>query len=107
MTDLIHPETGDQPGCSLRELCERIALDEQFVIQCVEHGIARVEGQQTVEWTFSTEAVLRIRKAWRLHRDLDLHISSLGLVLELLDDRDTLQQEVLSLRRRLREWEQA
>jgi hypothetical protein len=46
-----------------------------------------------------------LRKAHRLHRDLDVHIDSLGLILELLDDRDALHHEVAALRRRLSQWE--
>jgi chaperone modulatory protein CbpM len=90
---------------TLIELCECSALDEQFVIACVEHGVAPTSGTQVVEWIFSQTAVLRLQKAWRLHRDLDLQIDSLPLVLELLDERDQLLQEIAALRQHLRHWE--
>ena len=107
MTDNIQPEDMlDHVVCTLAELCERCAFDEHFVIQCVEHGIAQVSGQHAVEWTFSAASARRIRKAWRLHRDLDLHLGSLALILELLDERDRLHQEVMELRLRLARWEQ-
>ncbi len=107
MIDDIHPE--DLQGvvdCTLRELCLRGTLNEHFVIQCVEHGIAQVSGHQTLEWIFPAAAIPRLQKAWRLHRDLDLHMSCLALVLDLLEDRDHLLREVAELRRRLAQWEQ-
>ena len=90
---------------TLIELCACSALDEQFVVDCVEHGIASSSGTQVVEWTFSQDAVLRLQKAWRLHRDLELQVSSLALVLELIDERDRLLQEIAALRHHLSHWE--
>lgn len=107
MIDILYPEAPeDLTVCTLQELCERIAaVDEGFIVQCVEHGIAQVRGAVPEEWRFTSTAVLRIRKAHRLHRDLDLQIDSLGLVLELLDERDSLLQQITTLQRRLQQWE--
>jgi chaperone modulatory protein CbpM len=105
MSDLIIGIVDDLSGCTVEELCQRIALERQFVEQCVEQGIAEVVGASAADWIFTTSAILRIRKAWRLHRDLDIQVSNLALVLELLDERDLLQQQVAILRGRLQEWE--
>lgn len=107
MSDVLHPEAPeDLVMCTLQELCERIAaVDEHFIVQCVEQGIAHVRGRDPGEWLFTSTAVLRIRKAYRLHRDLDLQIDSLGMVLELLDERDSLRQQIDALQRRLQQWE--
>jgi chaperone modulatory protein CbpM len=91
--------------CSLDDLCRRTRLEERFVIECVEHGVAHAGGQDLVAWRFSMTTILRLQKAWRLHRDLDLQVSSLALVLDLLDERDQLLQEIADLRSRLSRWE--
>jgi len=91
-------------SCTLQELCQRIALEEHFIVHCVQQGIAEVSGLQP-DWLFSTTAALRIRKAWRLHRDLEVHLDNLVLTLELLDERDQLLQGVATLRQRLAHWE--
>jgi chaperone modulatory protein CbpM len=91
--------------CNLDDLCRRTRLDEAFVIECVEHGVAPVSGQEVVAWRFSMTAILRLQKAWRLHRDLELQVSGLALVLDLLEERDQLLQEIEDLRRRLAHWE--
>lgn len=105
--EVVHPGESDPANWSLQELCQRQGFDEHFIVECVEYGIAQVPGRQPLEWTFSGTAVLRMQKAWRLHRDLDIHISNLGLVLELLDQRDALEQQVAFLRDRLSRWEPA
>lgn len=91
--------------CSLEDLLLRTHLDERFVIECVEHGVAHASGHEAVAWRFSMTAILRLQKAWRLHRDLELQINSLALVLDLLEERDQLQQEIADLRYRLSHWE--
>jgi chaperone modulatory protein CbpM len=102
--DLIHTDDA-LAFCSLDDLCRRTRLDEGFVVECVEHGVAHVAGQEVLAWRFSMTAILRLQKAWRLHRDLDLHVSNLPLVLDLLEERDQLLQEIEDLRLRLRHWE--
>lgn len=94
----------DQDPCSLPELCRRGSLEEFFVVQCVEHGVADASGP-VAEWVFPARAVLRIHKAWRLHRDLDIQIGSLALMLELLEERDQLREQVAVLLQRLQQWE--
>jgi chaperone modulatory protein CbpM len=102
--DLVH--TDDVLAfCSLDDLCRRTRLDERFVVECVEHGVAHVAGQEALAWRFSMTAILRLQKAWRLHRDLELQVSNLALVLDLLEERDQLLQEIADLRGRLAHWE--
>lgn len=104
MTDSLHAEIfNDLVACTLRDLCQ--VFDEHFIVQCVEQGIAPVTGRAAPEWRFPATSVLRIRRAWRLHRDLDVQFSSLPLVLELIDERDLLHREVIALRQRLGQWE--
>lgn len=91
--------------CNLDDLCRRTRLDERFVVECVEYGVAPVAGKEVLDWRFSMTAILRLQKAWRLHRDLELQISSLALVLDLLEERDQLLQEIAELRGRLGHWE--
>lgn len=102
---IITIDDHDWSGCSLDELCERCAFDRVFVEQCVEHGIAEVSGTLASDWQFSAGAVLRLRKAWRLHRDLDIQLGNLVLILELLEERDRLQLEVSLLQQKLQKWE--
>lgn len=93
--------------CSFTELCQRSNLDSDFVVQCVEVGIADPQGDSPVEWSFTSSAAVRIQKAYRLQRDLEIDLNGLAVVLDLLDEVETLQEELGSLRKRLAHWERS
>lgn len=102
---VIHDDNDALALCTLADVCLRTRLAEPFIIECVEQGVAQVAGQESVAWRFSMTAILRLQKAWRLHQDLELQVGSLALVLDLLEERDQLRQEIADMRRRLRHWE--
>ena len=53
---------------SLHELCQYEGLNEQLIVEVVEHGIAQpVAGSRVVDWVFETTSVYWVRKAVRLH----------------------------------------
>lgn len=93
-------------ACSFDELCQRRLLDADFIVACVEAGIVEAHAQlPRTEWRFTTRTILRIERAQRLQRDLDVQVQDLALVLDLLDEVQTLREEVSALRRRLQHWE--
>ena len=92
-------------GYSLEDVCRRINLEEDFVVQCVDFGIAEVEGRGRAEWHFSPTTIVRIQRAWRLRRDLDINFTGLGVVLDLLDDIEDMRREITVLRKKLKHWE--
>lgn len=102
---VIHDDNDEFTFCTLADVCHRTRLTEHFIIECVEHGVAPVAGNESMSWRFSVMSILRLQKAWRLHRDLELHVSSLPIVLDLLEERDQLQQQLNELRARLGQWE--
>lgn len=79
---------------SLPELCGRCRLHAEYVIELVEEGVLDAEGRDPAQWRFDAAALRRVQRARRLRRDLGLNTAGVALVLDLLD-------EVESLRRRL------
>lgn len=51
---------------------------------------------------FSYETVLRVKCIFRLRKDLGVNLSSAGIILDLLDQIDSLKQEVKRLRKLLK-----
>ena len=92
-------------GYTLRELCQRINLEEAFVVQCVDYGIAEVVGASPGQWQFSPAAIPRLQRAWRLQRDLDINFTGMGVALNLLDDIEDLRRGRDVGRKKLRHWE--
>ena len=95
---------GDESLFSLSEICERCGVHADIVVEMVEYGIVTPAADQAPaeRWQFSTDALLRMRRAQRLLSDLELNLPGLALILELLDQVDTLQHEVDSLQHQLR-----
>lgn len=85
----------------LGELCALCGVQADHLVEMVEAGVIRPEGDRQTVWRFSAVAVMRSRKALRLRRDLDINLSGLAVTLDLLDEVDRLQCELRSLRRRL------
>ena len=96
---------GDESLFSLSEICERCGVHADIVVEMVEYGIVTPAADQAPaeRWQFSTDALLRMRRAQRLLSDLELNPPGLALHLELLDQIDELQQQVGSLKHQLQE----
>jgi chaperone modulatory protein CbpM len=86
----------------LVEICQALELSEQTCLELVEHGILSPAGGVPEEWTFDLHMVSIARRATRLHRDLDLEWSAVAILLDLLEQRERLQQENRLLQQRLR-----
>ena len=86
MTDLVL-------SVSVTELCQYEGLSEQIIVEVVEHGIAQpVAGRDVVDWVFDTTSVHWLRKAVRLHTDLDIDWVAVAMVIELLQKNEALER---------------
>ena len=63
-------------------------------MELVEHGVIEPIGQARSDWRFASISIVRVAKAKRLGRDLELGPSGLALVLELLDQIDELRSRL-------------
>jgi chaperone modulatory protein CbpM len=79
---------------SLLQVCTICGVQAERVAELVSFGIIEPNRAQPDTWQFSESAVLRAKKALRLHRDLGLDHQGLALTLELLDEIDRLRMIV-------------
>jgi chaperone modulatory protein CbpM len=94
-TPAIVPETIDPTVmCTLEELCVSCNVDADWIAQLVEYAIIEPVGQTRSDWRFASLSVVRVAKAKRLGRDLDISPSGLALVLDLLDEIDALRSRL-------------
>jgi chaperone modulatory protein CbpM len=79
---------------SLRELCQCEGCTEEVIVEIVEHGIAQpVAGRTVVDWEFDTTSVYWLRKAVRLHADLEIDWVAVAMVIDLLRQNEALQKQ--------------
>ena len=87
MTDMVL-------SISLYELCQYQGLTEQLIIEVVDHGIAQpVAGNNVIDWVFDATSVHWLRKAVRLHYDLEIDWIAVAMVVDLLQKNEALQRE--------------
>jgi len=80
---------------TLADLCRVCGVESAQLITLVDEGVLEPAGSGPEDWLFSGPSLRRARIALRLTRDLELNLAGAALVLELLD-------EIESLRARLR-----
>ena len=80
---------------TLVELTHACRAERAQLIALVDEGVLQPAGSGPDDWLFSGPSMRRARAALRLARDLELGVAGTALVLDLLD-------EIESLRSRLR-----
>lgn len=87
---------------SLKEVSMICDIDTKLIIEMVEFGIIEPYGKDPQQWIFDETALQRSKTALRLHRDLNIHLSGLGLALDLIEEMEKLKLELKSLKQQLR-----
>ncbi|MDZ7785156.1 MAG: chaperone modulator CbpM [Halioglobus sp.] len=87
---------------TVSELCERQGVNYRLVMQLVELEIAYpVEGDRVENWVFDATGALWLEKALRLQRELELDWVAIGMLIDLMRQRERLRRENEGLRRQL------
>ena len=80
--------------CTVDELCLACNVDADWIAELVEEGMIEPIGQVSADWRFTSLSIVRIAKAKRLARDLNLGLPGLAVVLDLLDEIDDLRAQL-------------
>lgn len=101
LTQVEVVESGDTLDfVSFTRICR---LDGDTVAYLVEAGVLEPLGAARTDWRFPPRAVSRGRIAARLMHDLEVDEASVGLVLDLLEERDALRRQLALLNSLLEE----
>lgn len=84
----------ESEALSLPELCQICNVEVEWVTALVDEGILEPAGTRPENWYFSGVALQRVRVVRHLQRDLDVNLSGAALVLELLEERNTLLAKI-------------
>lgn len=86
------------------ELCEVAELSSEIIVEIVEHGIVDPEGDAPDNWLFSAQMITVTKKAYRLHRDLEIDWQGIAVSLKLLDEMEQLEAENQALKLQLEQF---
>jgi chaperone modulatory protein CbpM len=92
---------------SFYELCQLEGIESQLVIEIVEYGIVMPLNKGTGEasedqWLFDTGSVHWLKKALRLHQDLEIDWVAVAMVIDLMQEKEALQKENEAYQRQLK-----
>ncbi len=82
---------------TLIELSQACQADSAQLVELVEEGALMPSGSDASTWRFNGGALRRASAALRLARDLRLNAAGVALVLDLLDEVDTLRSRLNQL----------
>ena len=84
---------------SLGDLSRGCAVQAVRIIELVDEGILEPYGRDPREWRFPGSSLQRARAALRLQQDLEVNLSGVALILDLLEQMDRLHDRLRVLER--------
>lgn len=81
-------------------LCVQYQVNDQFFSRLVATGLIEIHLVREIAYV-QEESLFEIEKIMRLHRELDVNLEGIDIVLNLLQKIDNLQNEMLALKNRL------
>lgn len=73
---------------SLTELAQVCSVPDDFICQLVDADIVQPLQTELQDWSFAGNCLQRIRVSYRLHRDLEVNIAGIAIILDLIKARD-------------------
>lgn len=74
----------------MEELCRACRVRQEWILELVEEGILEPQREYD-DWRFAGPSLRRVRTVWRLQRDLGVNLAGAALVLDLMEEIDTLR----------------
>jgi len=79
---------------SVQELCQCGGFTEQIIVEAVDHGIAQpADVDNIADCIFDATTAHWLRKAVRLHHDLEIDWIAISMVVDLLQKNEVLEQQ--------------
>lgn len=78
---------------TLVELCRYAKATPERIIEMVDEGVLEPQGASVHTWRFDTKALKRLQIAIRLQNDLGVNLPGSALILDLLEEMESLRQQ--------------
>lgn len=93
----------DNAHLSFIELSNCAHVERHYIIEMVEAGLLEPHGAAIDEWQFANRDVRRLRSAQRLMNDLGVNPAGAAIILDLIEERDSLLKRVQLLNEMMRD----
>lgn len=93
-TTLVGQLIDERSVFSAEETLKVCSISTEILVSLVSEGVVEPLGGEPASWRFDAAAVARAMKAVRLHRELEIDMAAVALVLDLLQEIETLQRRL-------------
>ncbi len=90
----------EESTLTLGELSRACTAHAEWIIELVDEGILEPTGSDIAHWRFSGASLHRAHTTMRLQRDLGINLAGAALVLDLVEEIETLRSQLQVLNRR-------
>jgi chaperone modulatory protein CbpM len=87
----------EESPLTLDELSRAVYVDVKTIVLLVDYQIIQPVGKTPQTWRFGSLDLHRAKKAIALQRDLEINYDAISIVLDLLDEIQSLQKEIQHL----------
>ncbi len=84
----------DRQEMTLDDVCIACQVDRSVIVELVDEGVVKPSVIRGESWRFSAGKLPRIARALRLQRDLELNVSGVAFVLDLLNEIERLRKQL-------------
>jgi chaperone modulatory protein CbpM len=89
---MIIADYTESTSLTLDELCAICGIPTDLVYEMMEFDIIHPGRAEPEAWEFDLVQLQRAKTAMRLHRDLEVNFAGIALVLQLMEELETLRQ---------------
>lgn len=81
------------------EVCKKYSIPIELLQEMIDQGLFASQSTDPEQIQWDLKSLQRLESAFRLHRDLDINLPGVALVLDLLEQIDQMQRELEVLRK--------
>lgn len=89
----------DECSLTLSEMSRACMTHAEWIVELVDQGILEPHGRDALHWRFPGSNLQRARTVMRLQQDLSINLAGAALVLDLLQEIETLRARLQVLDR--------
>ena len=82
---------------TLGDISRACKVNAEWIVELVDEGILEPDGQDIVHWRFSGPSLQRALIVMRLQRDLSINLAGAALVLDMMEQIETMRSQLLLL----------
>jgi len=75
------------------EICHALNAEQDLILQLIEYHIIQPKGASQKNWAFDHVSLKRARLARNFYYDLEVNLSGIGLLLDMLEHIEALEKQ--------------